>query len=836
MITEHNWKKYAEETPGALKRQDAELAFMKASSSIIEDKAAPFFTGDYFLGFEIVKTNDTYTKMIGIFAFRVAKNLFYVPVFYIDGSIKGTDLLYSVDDKLFTALTPEWCDYYVSKCEHSEALPVSRDMNGKASQDLQLQWLAYPPFMMKGASVRKQDYKSKSPFEIFDFLQDSTGDIEEDFDKAIKKFASNKDPENYKPLKNFVKKSGYQAFEKIASWIEGDFEFANNVVKMLDSEDWMPESVIMPQSNDSQDKMKKHASEASVDHFDEESEGHIVVHKGKFNPYGLLHKSAAEQMSKGYSIEDKRDNSQLDTIIGNPKEELTGIDTRNIGIYDVLTTENTIKRMFVAKGNSDYGKIPAVMIDVDGGGVLSYDDTGLYEGLPRIEPAGIHGDQKPDFDDILAQRVDTRYQNSDSAKGLVFDEKDPIDSLFAKFLKDKPATGKLYGLYEPVYGYISDEAFYIEEVGDEDENGRFQVVAYPARGYDMFRWETRLYPEEEKRIVVSPEVLDINIDLKFFPKTLKWIELPTEEWKLGDKLKNEGNASVTLSTRANTDGLRIKQVDYCPGTLATYTGFTKLAANIKQASVKYDSAFDKYQIEIQNNPYKGPFNKVASTVKLMHDLNISEADAEEILDNAKAQGTYTFDHKKIAGRIILNPDPDFFEGFDSDLGVRVEIPETRIIKTQDVSIDAPAPRYGDVSPTLVNGINSTSPASVNNNTQENILVRTATPNALAAIADSSGMKSVFEHGIIASLAKSYDATAYVADFLPDMQQGADKVGRMLFLLWSRPADFIEFYGSDDLTSLENNLLSTFKQFCDIILELKMKTKDTRTNITGVETE
>ena len=843
MINENNWKKFAEETPGALRRQDAEMAFMRASSSIIEDKAAPFFTGDYFLGFEIVKTNDTYTKMIGIFAFRVAKNLFYVPVFYMDGSIKGTDLLYSVDDKLFTCLTPDWCDYYVNKCEHSEAYPVNRDMNSKAVQDLQLQWLAYPPFMMKGASEKDQTQnhpdKPVSMMEVFNFLKGaSSGDEKQDFAQALSELKSAETSNDSKPLQNFVKKSGYKAFEKIASWIEGDFEFANNVIKLLNSEDWMPDCVVHDQHEAVQEEMKKKA--AASDFTSAKSpENSIIVHKGKFNPHNLT-KTAAEQMAKGYSIEDTRPQDQLDVIIGNPEEELTGIDTRTMGIYDVLTTDNDIKRMFVIKGNSDYGKVPAVLIDVDGGGVVSYDNTNedFIDPYGKVEeaPAGIHGEQKPKFTNILAQRIDTHFNTNNTSKGLEFDESDPIDKLFTKFLKTKPEKGKLYGLYEPLSTYISDEAFYISKVGDADEDGKFQVVAYPARGYDYFRYETLMYPSDEKIITVSPNVQTPNIDLKFFPKTLMWIELPTEEWKLGDKLESKGMASDSMSTKPKDDGIRVKQLDYVPGTLATYTGFTKLDANIKQASVSYDRAFNKYRIEIQNNPYKGPFNKVASTVKLMHDLNISEADATEILDNAKAKGIYRFDHKKIAGRIILNPDPDFFEGFDSDLGVKVEVPETRVVKTQDVSMDAPAPRYGDISPTLVNGINTTSPASTNSDTQENVFVRTATPNALAAIADASGMKSVFEHGVIASLAKSYDATSYVAEFLPDMQQGADKLGRLLFLIWSRPADFIEFYGADDLTSLENNLLGTFKQFCEIILELKKKTKDTRTNLTSVESE
>ena len=86
-LQEYDFRKAAASASN-LKRTDAEIAFYRASSTIIEDKAAPFFTSDYYLGFEIVKTNDAYTKMVGIYVFRVNKKLFYVPVFYIDGKIK----------------------------------------------------------------------------------------------------------------------------------------------------------------------------------------------------------------------------------------------------------------------------------------------------------------------------------------------------------------------------------------------------------------------------------------------------------------------------------------------------------------------------------------------------------------------------------------------------------------------------------------------------------------------------------------------------------------------------------------------------------------------------
>ena len=106
MLTSYisNWKKTAS---AAMKQEEAELAFAKAASAVIESKAAPFFKDDYYLGFEIVKSfNNEFTKMVGIFVFRVNKDLYYVPVFYMDGAIKCTDLLYIKDDSMFTLLSP----------------------------------------------------------------------------------------------------------------------------------------------------------------------------------------------------------------------------------------------------------------------------------------------------------------------------------------------------------------------------------------------------------------------------------------------------------------------------------------------------------------------------------------------------------------------------------------------------------------------------------------------------------------------------------------------------------------------------------------------------------
>ena len=353
------WKKQA---ASAIKQQDAEYAFMKAASNIVEEKAAPFFKDPYYLGFEIVKTNDTFTKMVGIFAFRINKVLFYIPVFYIDGNIKGTDLLYAADEKLFTVLNPDWCDYFISLYEQQAADAISSDAANKATQDLQLRWLAYPPYMQKGASATKPAaYKPESLGVIFDFVKRAGASLEEDF-RAAKSGVLDSKLQDKPILRDFITRGGYQMFDKLASWIEGDFDFASNMAKFVKKDDFIVPSVL-EQERRKTAAMRKQAKEVPV------SAGAVLLHLGRFNPF--TNKTASEQIEAGYSIEDNRPKEELEAVIALPEEHFTGFDV-GYGIYDILTTGNDIVTVFEVSASSDGGKKPGLLIS------LEEDDPGVY--------------------------------------------------------------------------------------------------------------------------------------------------------------------------------------------------------------------------------------------------------------------------------------------------------------------------------------------------------------------------------------------------------------------------------------------------------------------------
>jgi len=70
----------------------------------------------------------------------------------------------------------------------------------------------------------------------------------------------------------------------------------------------------------------------------------------------------------------------------------------------------------------------------------------------------------------------------------------------------------------------------------------------------------------------------------------------------------------------------------------------------------------------------------------------------------------------------------------------------------------------------------------------------------------------------------------IQQYVPDLSQALDKIGRILFLLYWRPEDFTERYGADDQSELENMLMSTFKQYGDLVLELLKRNPDAETSL------
>jgi hypothetical protein len=103
-------------------------------------------------------------------------------------------------------------------------------------------------------------------------------------------------------------------------------------------------------------------------------------------------------------------------------------------------------------------------------------------------------------------------------------------------------------------------------------------------------------------------------------------------------------------------------------------------------------------------------------------------------------------------------------------------------------------------------------------------IDTATPMDLYGLSQQRGVGSLFEHGVVGALTNTYDSAALIDTYMPDLQTALDRIGRVLFLFYWKPEDFATAFGSDDQSQLENKLVSNFKSFGDLVMELLQKNK------------
>lgn len=91
-----------------LEKVFSDLAFVT-----LRDKAASLVP--YLLGFQSLLEEDDGRRAVGIFGFEIDGAVFYVPVFFINGEIRGMDSIYSLESDLFLPLSENWIDYIINK-------------------------------------------------------------------------------------------------------------------------------------------------------------------------------------------------------------------------------------------------------------------------------------------------------------------------------------------------------------------------------------------------------------------------------------------------------------------------------------------------------------------------------------------------------------------------------------------------------------------------------------------------------------------------------------------------------------------------------------------------
>ncbi len=90
-------------------------------------------------------------------------------------------------------------------------------------------------------------------------------------------------------------------------------------------------------------------------------------------------------------------------------------------------------------------------------------------------------------------------------------------------------------------------------------------------------------------------------------------------------------------------------------------------------------------------------------------------------------------------------------------------------------------------------------------------------------AAAAGEKEVMDLAVLSAMVESVDIARLVDKYLKNLVRGLDRVGRLLFLYYWHYDKFSDRYGRDEMEELEGALQNTFKSVGDTVLFLKKKT-------------
>jgi hypothetical protein len=101
------------ELGGDGKRVNFEQALSNLAHTVLQERAPQLLQHE--LGFQLMDKDEDNNKAVGVFGFKVGEQLIYVPVFFINGELRGQELMYLKGSDSFVPLSEEWVNYVLNR-------------------------------------------------------------------------------------------------------------------------------------------------------------------------------------------------------------------------------------------------------------------------------------------------------------------------------------------------------------------------------------------------------------------------------------------------------------------------------------------------------------------------------------------------------------------------------------------------------------------------------------------------------------------------------------------------------------------------------------------------
>lgn len=747
-----------------------EKTFADLAHARLRDKAPGLL--DHLVGFQLLDKSDDDTRAVGVWGFKVGNEWMYAPVFFLNGQLKGDELLYLKSQDAFVPMKENWVNYLLNRRPYvlGETEPRSQYELGVMQPDFNA--IVRPPYA-------GSKYASANSLRgLVDYLSETVADDFKSFLPVVmsppggEKRASLYDKWN---LPTFVKQAGEKAAKMLLSTMRKSATFAEGVLKFYRMEDII-------------DAAKEAFSKSATD-GDKMIEGTAprveVMFADRANVLDLddavLTDAEKERLqSDRYVVRDRRGDDEVGRVYS--RQIAKTLQNPSIsGYHNVLLASGDFEPRLVITHptgcecyrNPDRGR--AVVVNPKTGRMVMGDSKDIF-----VNNEGPRSDWKETFDGLAAPSSVTERQKvvfvNERGEGMapffvyrrvVSDGQTMLYGEFDEYpeMPTKRSTKRL------LYPEFRGRAFNDTDV----RGGYYDAVEIGPRG----RGGPCIVLTNKSGNTITQIGKDFFVPLGF--KAIKIARSDITPWKLDSEDRYVQREYSNVSPEA----LAI------PQTLADIEMQLFKTSGVKELQVVTDGI--EWWLREDGNIGR-PMSKLAALKKLVVDYTLREKDAVGLLKSGSRTAAPKF-IVKVAQQPTAPAIPDPLMASDPSLTMAPQVlyPQEELISANQ----APMDRYGqpiDMDATF-----------------------------RAQQASQLGQKEVLDTSVIAGLVKSMNPSTVVDEYVGDLMLGLDRIGRIMFMYYWHFDKFKERYGAQDMPELEDNLTNVFDNLGDLTLFLKQKT-------------